>query len=51
MSGATGLDYQGVLAYLDLRGIKPKQRLELFELLQVCERVTLDVWAERRAKE
>lgn len=50
MSGPTGLDYQGVSAYLDLRGIGPEQRRELFELLQACERATLDVWAEQRAK-
>ncbi len=50
MSGPTGLDYQGVSAYLDLQCIDPEPRRELFELLQACERTTLDVWAEQRAK-
>lgn len=50
LSGAAGLDYQGVSAYLDLQGIELGKRRELFELLQACERVTLDEWAKQRAK-
>lgn len=50
MSGPTGLDYQGVSAYLDLQGLDRDQRRETFELLQACERATLDEWAKQRAK-
>lgn len=50
MSGATGLDYQGVSAYLDLQGLDRDQRRETFELLQACERATLDEWNQQRAK-
>lgn len=44
------MDYQGVAAHLDLQCVEPDQRRELFELLQACERATLEVWSERRAK-
>lgn len=50
MSGPTGLDYQGVSAYLDLQGLDRDQRREALELLQACERATLDEWAKQRAK-
>ncbi len=50
MSGATGLDYQGVSAYLDRLGLEPQEHREMFDLLQACERVTLDEWARQRAK-
>jgi hypothetical protein len=50
ISGATGLDYQGVSAYLDRLGLEPQEHREMFDLLQACERATLDVWAEQRAK-
>lgn len=50
MSGVTGLDYQGVSAYLDRQGLEPGEALEVFSLLQACERATLEVWSEQRAK-
>lgn len=50
MSGPTGLDYQGVSAFLDRQGLEPDEAREVFWLLQVCERVTLEVWSEQRAK-
>ncbi len=52
MGGATGLDYTAVLAYLkDGKGLRGKQRREVFGLLQLCERETLQVWAEKRERD
>lgn len=51
MGGATGLDYAGVRAYLELQDLPPDERREVFAGLQACERVTLDVWAEQRERE
>ena len=48
MSGPTGLDYQGVSAYLDRQGLEHDEAREVFGLLQACERVTLEVWSEQR---
>lgn len=50
MSGPTGLDYQGVSAFLDRQALDPNEAREVFGLLQACERATLDVWSEQRAK-
>jgi hypothetical protein len=50
MSGPTGLDYQGVSAFLDRQPLEPNEAREVFGLLQACERVTLEVWSEQRAK-
>ena len=46
--GVTGLDYAGVRAYLEILGIKGRERMEVFVGIQACERATLDVHAERR---
>ena len=52
MGGATGLDYTAVLAYLkDGKGLPGKERREVFGLLQLCERETLRVWAEKRERD
>ena len=52
MGGATGLDYTAVLAYLkDGKGLPGKERREVFGLIQLCERETLRVWAEKRERE
>lgn len=52
MGGATGLDYTAVLAYLkDGKGLRGKKRREVFGLLQLCERETLRVWAEKRERD
>ncbi len=52
MGGATGLDYTAVLAYLkDGKGLPGKERREVFGLIQLCERETLKVWAEKREQE
>lgn len=52
MGGATGLDYTAVLAYLkDGKGLRGKKRREVFGLLQLCERETLQVWAEKRERD
>ncbi len=45
MGGATGLDYAGVEACMKLRGIRNKDRTELFNGLQVMEQATLQEWA------
>lgn len=50
-SGATGLDYAGVRAYLDEIGLAGEERREVFAGILACERATLDVQAERRAQE
>lgn len=49
MGGATGLDYAGVHALMQLRHhIRPRQRRSLFAELQVMERATLAEWARQR---
>lgn len=50
MGGPTGLDYAGVRAFLDLAGLRKKDRLEVFAGLAAMERATLEVWAERSRK-
>lgn len=49
LSGATGLDYTGVRAYLDELGLEPSVRLDVWEGIQACERVVLSVWADRKS--
>ena len=52
MGGATGLDYTAVLAYLkEAQGLRGKEQREVFGLLQLCERETLKVWAEKRERD
>lgn len=52
MGGATGLDYTAVLAYLkDGKGLPGKEWREVFGLIQLCERETLRVWAEKRERD
>lgn len=49
MAGATGLDYTGVLAYLErIEGLTGSDLREQFELMQACEAVTLREWAKKR---
>jgi hypothetical protein len=50
MAGATGLDYSGVRAWLEVMHPKKRHR-ELLQGIQACERATLDVWAEQRERE
>lgn len=50
MGGATGLDYAGVHAWLQLHAPR-QQRRELFEGIQAAERATLEVWSEQRERE
>lgn len=47
MSGATGLDYAGVAAYLAAVDDDPGSRREAFECLRAAERAVLAVWAEK----
>lgn len=42
---ATGLDYQGVKACMELCGIPRKKRTELFAGIRAMERATLNEWA------
>lgn len=51
MSGATGLDYAGVRAYLDEHGLHGPERLETWDCICAAERATLDVWAEQRRRD
>lgn len=48
MAGATGLDYAGVRAYLDLQGIEGDALRSIFAGIQACEAATLAAWAEQR---
>ena len=50
MGGATGMDYAGVRAYLQLQVHRKHQR-EVFDGIRACERATLDVWAEQRERD
>lgn len=52
MSGATGLDYAGVSAYLTEQGVVQgtQERKEIFEGLRAAEAATLEVWSEQAAK-
>jgi hypothetical protein len=45
MSGATGLDYAGVCAYLDERGLPGADRKDVFRGICAAERATLDGWS------
>lgn len=48
MAGATGLDYAGVQAAMRLRGMKRRERAEVFECIQAAEFATLSEWAKQR---
>lgn len=48
MGGATGLDYAGVRAYLQISVPKRKARTEVFEGIRAAERATLEVWDQQR---
>ena len=51
MSGATGLDYAGVRAWLALAGPEsPDERRSIFAGIRACEAATLAVWAKQRAE-
>lgn len=51
MSGASGLDYTAVIAYLrDVVGTKKKDIPELFQQLRAMEIATLNEWAKQQAK-
>lgn len=48
MAGRTGLDYAGVIRYLERFGrIAKREQAAAFECLQVMERAALEEWAER----
>lgn len=49
-SGATGLDYAGVAAFLDEMGVRADERRGVFSGIRACERATLDAWSEQRAR-
>jgi Phage related hypothetical protein (DUF1799) len=52
MSGATGLDYTAVTAYLrDIAGIKKKDLPERFAEIRAMEVATLNEWAAQQAKQ
>ena len=51
MGGATGLDYAGVRAYLELQDLQPEQLRDVFEGVRAAEAATLEVWAEQRRQE
>jgi hypothetical protein len=43
-----GLNYSGVAAAIELRGVSRKNRSQYFMLLQLMERTCLDEWARNR---
>ena len=49
MAGATGLDYAGVRAWLELQDLDADARRDIFAGIQACEGATLAVWSEQRA--
>lgn len=51
MAGATGLDYAGVHALLQLRLADPAQRAEVFECICAAEQATLAEWARQREQQ
>jgi len=51
MSGATGLDYAGVHAYLQTMVKSHKQRQTIFDGIQAAERATLAVWREQAERD
>lgn len=51
MGGVVGLDYTGVRACLDERGVRRRERRDLFAAIQACELAVLEAHEERRAQE
>lgn len=51
MAGPTGLDYAGVLAWMQARNLRPRKRRTLLEQIQIMERTALAEWAERARRE
>lgn len=51
MGGATGLDYAGVRAWLELQDLEGQPLREVFECIRAAEAATLEVWGEQRRKE
>jgi len=51
MSGATGLDYTAVAAYLRTQGYGSAERKTIFAGIQACEQATLQVWDQQRAEQ
>jgi len=50
-SGATGLDYAGVRAFLDEQQLPADERRDIWRGIQAAEVATLEVWAERRERD
>ena len=46
-SGITGLDYQALPVVLKIRGIKKRDRAEIFDCIQIMERAALKKVVER----
>ena len=51
MAGATGLDYAGVRAHLELSGIGQRRMRALWPGIQAMERAVLGVWEEERERQ
>ena len=51
MSGATGLDYAGVRAYLDECGYCADERKDIFIGIRAAEGATLQAWSEKAKQE
>lgn len=48
--GATGLDYAGVIAYLNETGMKTKHRQQTFAGIRAAEESSLRAWSEKAKK-
>lgn len=48
MNGATGLNYAGVQATMELRPIRKSRRAALFAAVQAMEQATLNEWAKKK---
>lgn len=52
MSGATGMDYAGVRAHLEVaHGLRGKRLRKAWEAMRACEEGTLQAWAEERERQ
>lgn len=51
MGGPTGLDYAGVLAWMQAGNVAKRDRAPLLEKLQIMERTTLAEWARKAERE
>jgi hypothetical protein len=47
MNGPTGLDYSAVPVVMDMRGIEPDARRDIFEDIRIMERAAIEVFRDQ----